>query len=250
MIEGEEMLLRLGEVARDEVAREVQLMGRPAFDASEIADLKRALAAALKADSDKRLVDSAIAGDRRASDELVERLIPVLARRVRHVLRRRGRSGEEHGLEKDLVQDTLIRLFSNGGRVLGQWHPDKGAGLETWSGFIVDSVVLSFLRSGRRGAWRELPVETDREDVPDESTPELEARTLDRAFLGKLLHRLTDVLPPAKLSLFYALYVEERDADEVAAELGMSMNALYTARSRLIRLVQSEALRLAEEGAA
>lgn len=245
MIEHDQLLRVLGDALRSAVPIE-RPTSTETLTPGYLAELQQVAANAVRLRSDRQLIKRAAGGDRRALDELVERLVPGIRRRVRRRLREHGRRAETHGLEKDLVQECLVRLFSRRANLLQQWRPEKGATLDSWCGYATDSVVLGHLRSGRKSAWREIledPPETSRE-FPLETR--LEAQTLDRAFLTKLIARLREVLTPAKLNLFWALYVEERDPDELAQELGKSRDAIYTAKARLIQQIQLEAQHLAE----
>ncbi|MFO0728079.1 MAG: sigma-70 family RNA polymerase sigma factor [Myxococcota bacterium] len=245
MIERDQLLRVLGDALRSAVPLE-RPTAPDALPPEYMAELQQVAADAVRLRSDRQLIKRAAGGDRRALDELVERLVPGIRRRVRRRLREHGRPAEAHGLEKDLVQECLIRLFSRRANLLQQWRPEKGATLDSWCGYATDSVVLGHLRSGRKSGWREVledPPEIGRE-LPVQ--PRLEAQTLDRAFLTQLMGRLREVLSPTKLNLFWALYVEERDPDELAQELGKSRDAIYTAKARLIQQIQREAQHLAE----
>ncbi len=179
--------------------------------------------------SDTEWIERATSGDRRAAAALAERLLPVVQKRVAWVLSRRGAGRREDVL--DYAQDAMVRLFERDGRILKTWDPAKGASLETFTGLVAEREVLSALRSGRRSAWREDPtidVDLDRKF----EGPDLEQRLGDRDVLERLLDHLEVELSPRARGLFQALYMEEQAPDDVAERFGMSLNALYSWRSR------------------
>jgi RNA polymerase sigma factor (sigma-70 family) len=179
--------------------------------------------------SDEEWVRRATGGDRRAAEALAERLLPVVQKRVAWVLSRKAAGRREDVL--DYTQDALVRLFEQEGRILKTWDPARGASLETFAGLVAEREVLTALRSGRRSAWREDPT-LDVELERKVEGPDLEERLGDRAVLERLLDHLEVELTPRARGLFVSLYVEDQAPEEVAARYGMSLNALYSWRSR------------------
>lgn len=249
MTERDDFLRLLGDAWRSSVLSELTTAKAMAGPQVDLEELKQVAAQATQLCSDREFIRRAAAGDRSALDHLVERLAPSIQRRVRRRMRRLELLHASSALEKDLVQDCMVRLFAQQARLLRQWKPDRGASLDSWCGYVADSVVLAHSRSGRKSAWREITDEDDDEQPALPWTDEdLEAQTLDRAFLTDLMVRLRKVLTPAKLNLFWALYVEERDPEDIALELGKSRDAIYMAKARLVQQVQAEARRLAGDG--
>lgn len=192
--------------------------------------------------SDAELVARVRKGDRDAAEALVERLMPVVQKRVAWVLSRRPsarRTSRQDVL--DHAQDVFVRLLEPQSKVLEAWDPARGASLATFVGLVAERQVLSTLRSGRRGAWREDPTLDGEAPVLVDDGPDLEARTWSRDLLERLLDHLEEELTPRGRQLFVALYVEEAEPEAVAEQLGMSLNALYSWRSRFKARIQEVA---------
>ncbi|AKF04564.1 RNA polymerase sigma factor [Sandaracinus amylolyticus] len=189
-------------------------------------------------DDDRTLVEAALARDPAACRALITRLTPILRARVARVLgkhaARRGRPAERQEV-LDLIQEIFVVLLDRDGRVLRSWDPERGLSLANFVGLVAEREASAFLKSGRRSAWAEAPTEdlalhgeTEADAGPE---PSLAARQL----LERLAERLRERLSARDFALFHALYVQEREIDDVAETFSMTSNALYTFRSRLRR---------------
>lgn len=191
-------------------------------------------------------VARALAREPAACRALVGALSPPIHARVTAALARREAVGGGRFTRQeanDLAQEVFVLLWEDDGRILRMWDPARGASLRTFAGLVAERVVASRLRSGRRSGWREDPTFDDDLATLAGGTEALDLRVHDRDFLSRLLDRLREALSPRGLLLFEALYLHERDADEVAAEHGMTVESLYVWRSRARKTVQT----LAEE---
>ncbi|HEV8240462.1 MAG TPA: hypothetical protein VGS57_13920 [Thermoanaerobaculia bacterium] len=195
----------------------------------------------MDAEESVALVVGALAGDRLALTRLVAVLTPVVqARAARTLLTRRpgGAAGRDvrQGVE-DLSQEIFMLLFANGGRVLRSWQAERGLSLENFVGLVSERYTLSFLRSGRRNAWKEEPSATEALDVRVEE-PDPEVIVSSRQQLRLLLARLRENLSPLGLEIFQLLFVQELSLAETMAASGLSADAVYAWRSRLRRLAR------------
>jgi len=146
----------------------------------------------------------------------------------------------------DYTQDVLLQLFEDDFRILRTWDPDKGASLEGFVQLVAERLVISALRSGRKSAWKEDPT-LDEDLARKVATDDLEQKAWSRQMLDGILDHMEEHLTPRGWDLFRALYVEEQTAEEVAARFEMSLNALYTWRSRFRTQARAWAA-AAEEG--
>lgn len=194
----------------------------------------------------QRHVEKVLRGDRAAAERLVAKLLPVLQRRIAWVLRRQPSARREDVL--DHAQDVLLRLFQDDHRVLRSWDPARGASLDTFVALVAERHVVAVLRSGRKSAWRE-DLTLDLEAVGGAGESDAERHVLSKDLLERILDRLEGELTPRSRQLFHALFVEERSPEDVAADYGMSSNALYTWTSRLRSRVQALAEELSAERA-
>lgn len=186
----------------------------------------------------QQLVDRALAGETVAVRTLVDRLTPVVWKRVSATLWRRvGRQAAERDAG-DMVQEVFVSLFQAQGKALRAWDPARGMSLESFVALLAQHQVISILRSGRLSAWREEPTETD--DLAQAPAPLAtpEAITDSRETLTALLDRLRASLSPRGLELFQRLIINEEPIDALIGSTGMTRDALYQWKSRLQRTVR------------
>jgi RNA polymerase sigma-70 factor (ECF subfamily) len=200
-------------------------------------------------DTDHQLIVSALSGSREAARALIVRLSPVIqARAARLTLRRFPGTGPEavRARVEDAVQDVFLRLFAEDGRVLRAWDATRGASLENYVGLVAERLVLSAHRSGHKTAWREdtgLGGEDDAGAQP--ASPErLEDRVITAGLAARVVSALEAELSPQGLELFYRLVVWEQTVEQVGDELGLSRDAVYQWRSRLLKRARDVATRL------
>lgn len=188
----------------------------------------------------KATLDAALAGNLARLRTLVDDLAPVVQARVaRTVLRRRCRQGSDaRAFVEDLVQDTFVALFDDGGRLLRTWNPERGLRLESFVGLIAEQRVLATLRSRRRNPWSEELAFDDADlDVADASPQNPETRALCREELEQLLDEVRIRLSPMGLELFMALVVHEESVASVCARTKLSVAAVHAWSSRLRRMI-------------
>lgn len=183
----------------------------------------------------------ALAGNEPALTRLVQRLTPVIQNRVARGLHLR-RTGTAAGRNvqqevEDFTQEIFLVLFTDGGKVLRSWQPERGLNLLNFVGLVAERQTASILRNGKRSPWQEDPtLPEDLHQVAPESDPE--EITASREQLRLLLDRLTEELSPLGRHLFDLLFLRELPIEEVIRQTGMSPDAVYKWRSRLRRLVR------------
>lgn len=188
---------------------------------------------------DPALVPRALDGDEVALSRLVDHLAPIVHLRVVRVLRRRrpgaaaGRIAQE---AEDFTQDILVLLFS-GPRVLADWQPERGLGLESFVDMVARRRTLSALETRRRDPWQEDPTTHDALDGPD-IAPNPERRALSAQMLDRLLDRLRATLDPLGWHLFDLLILRELPVADVAERVQMRPDAVYARSSRLRKLAR------------
>lgn len=191
----------------------------------------------------RSLVELALAGDRGAVRRLVGALTPVIQARVaRTLLRRRvsARGREIRQEVEDLTQEVFVALLENDGRILRAWAPEKGLSLQNFAGLVAERQVASILRSGRRSPWTEDPTlgeDLDRSRTSVPPTPE--GRLGERELYEQLLGRLRETLSPKGLQLFELLVVDQASVEQVCRDTGMTVDAVYAWRSRLLKLLRT-----------
>ncbi|HSG40918.1 MAG TPA: sigma-70 family RNA polymerase sigma factor [Thermoanaerobaculia bacterium] len=184
-------------------------------------------------------VRGALAGEEPALTQLIQKLTPVIQSRVARclLLRRTGAAAGRSVRQEveDLTQDIFVVLFTDGGKVLRSWQPERGLSLVNFVGLVTERQTASALRSGKRSPWKEDP--TLVEDLHQESLESgPEEIAASREELRLLLDRLTEELSPLGRRLFDLLFLRELPPDEVVRQTGMKPDAVYAWRSRLRRL--------------
>lgn len=136
----------------------------------------------------------------------------------------------------DLVQDVLLVVV----RELPAFqHNQRTGAFRAW----LRRIMVHRLRSAWRARDRDAAgLESEqlvrRLDELQNDSGKI-TRVWDREHDQYLVHRLLDLVEPrfepATWTAFRRLTLEERDARQVAAELEMSLNAVFTAKSRVLR---------------
>ena len=201
---------------------------------------------------DVDLVERAIAGDRAAVRVLVDAVTPIIqVRAARTLLRMRSKAGVRSVRQEieDLTQTVFVSLFSDGGRILKQWDPKRGA-IHAFVSVVTEREIISIMRNRNKNPWTEAPTLFDDDEDMDRSTDVAtgpEVRTSSREVLAALVEQVRAKLTPKGLELFYWLLVEERSIEEVVSMTGMTVDAVYAWRSRLGRLVRTLASEMMSE---
>lgn len=189
------------------------------------------------------LVRRAIAREPDAVTELVRKLRPTIQMRVARALMRRARNSRNVAQEvEDLVQEVFLALFDQDAKALRAWDPTRP--LEPFVAVIADYEVISILRSGKRKPWRDDhdgDVDVDAFQATS-SGPETLFGTSE--LYAGILDRMRAELTPKGLQLFQTLIVEDQPVDDVCTASGMTRDAVYAWRSRLLKQVKKIAVDL------
>lgn len=173
---------------------------------------------------DALLLQQARAGERKASEELVRRLLPP-ARALAWKLT--GNAAECD----DIVQEAFCRLWQRGGGF------DARAQLSTWFQSIVRNLCMDrFRRSRPQADEAELELLTDPNPTPEEQW--------QTAARSGALHAALQRLPARQRAALMMWAWREYDVAMIARELGIADNAahqlLFRARTRLKTLLAGE----------
>lgn len=201
----------------------------------------------MSAQDDVALIRRAFAGDPAAHRDLITRLRPSIHAEIGFLLMRAAPSAGRSPRQdlEDLVQDTFVKLWERDGEPLLRWDPARGRTLDSYVRLVTRSRALDMLRSRKRNPWQGEPM--DLEALEGVAEPELAAqspRLLAREQLLVLWRELEARLSVRDQQLFWALFVEDGRPADVAAEAGMSADAVYQWASRFRRRVLPELLRI------
>jgi RNA polymerase sigma factor (sigma-70 family) len=186
----------------------------------------------------RALIRRALAGDPRSARVLVDRLSPVVAKRVAATLWQRTRRRSAAQEIADMVQEVLLSLFQADGKALRAWDPERGMSLDRFVAMLAQHQVISILRNGRSSPWHDEPTESEKLEKLGETTLTPESIATSRENLALLLDRLRATLSPRGLELFQRMIVDEEPVEELTASTGLTADALYQWKSRLLRTVR------------
>ncbi len=169
--------------------------------------------------------------------QLVRALTPVIQARAARALLRGGRGQGRDARQElaDLVQEILLLLFRDDGRILRAWRPERGLSLLNYVGLVAEREVRQIARSGRRSPWALDPTEDAELDAVAPGVASGESAFVSRDMLDRLYARLQDELHDKALELFRLLVVEDVPIPGICTMTGLSADAVYAWRSRLLR---------------
>ncbi len=181
-------------------------------------------------------------GGRPELARLVGILLPVLSVEVAVTLQRRGRLQRRDARQDvdDFVQDVLVHLLSDRGRVLRRWDPARGRSLASFVRLVARHRIARALEGFRGNPWSSDAAENEELDTLDNGPSR---RIESRVQLNSVLDRIHSQLNERGARLFQLLYVEQRSVAEVCELEGMSRAALDQWNARL----RKTARRLASE---
>jgi RNA polymerase sigma-70 factor, ECF subfamily len=142
----------------------------------------------------------------------------------------------------DVCQDVLsevarcIRTF--------EYSPERGR-FRDWLGILVRRKVLRFRKKIDRGA-----VESGRDDWEEPQSNSCDAEWTEEfntRILGAALERARPHFEPGTWQAFERVWLDNRRAADVSAELRVPIEVVYTAKSRVLKRLEEEVRILAED---
>jgi RNA polymerase sigma-70 factor (ECF subfamily) len=167
-----------------------------------------------------------------AAEEAWARFVRLYTPLLYHWARGVGLSAPEGA---DLVQDVLTVLV----RKLPEFAYDPAGSFRSW----LRAVTLNKWRENQRRPT--LPLEpVNPESLANLPSPESAAAFEEAEYHQYLVHRAMELMKaefqPETWQACWACVVDGRSAAEVARELGLSLNAVYLAKSRVLRRLHQE----------
>lgn len=157
------------------------------------------------------------------------------------------RWGLQPGDAENVGQEVLLRLH----RRLGEFRRERpGDTFRGWLFTIARNCYVDFVR--RESRQPRARGDTDFQKFLEEIQDEVRDEDIACSSQDKLLlyHRAMDLIrnefSDRDWSAFQKFAIEERPAGEVAVELGVSVNVIYLAKSRVLRRVREEFVDLIE----
>jgi RNA polymerase sigma-70 factor (ECF subfamily) len=176
---------------------------------------------------------------RAGADRAWDRLFAVYQPLVYHWLRRQALSHHE---SEELTQEVLLVVHKE----LGAFsHPGAPGAFRGWLRVVTAYRARAYWRAGKirpaavGGSGFHAAVE-QLED-PDSNLSRVWDREHDEHVLGRLLELMESEFEPRTLRAFRRQVLDGVPAEEVAAELDMSVGAAYVAKSRVLARLRKEA---------
>lgn len=163
------------------------------------------------------------------------------------VFRLARRKGFQDSDAADVAQEVLLRVAN----AVERWDPDGHGSFRGWLYRIARNFMINFLQSHQR---RPIAGGSDAvlellDNHPDPNS--LESKAFDEELEQQVFAWASERIRPSfktnTWDAFWATAVEGRPADAVAIELGISVGAVYIARSRVIQKLKEEVKRVLSE---
>ena len=226
----------LAPISRD-VGRDIT-KGRPAPSAMAASPLR---AGPRPMVYDATMLEACLGGDPKAIRAVVDDLTPVIQSRAARALLRRYAHGQRRNLPQEvqeLTQEVFLALFADDARVLRNWDSRRGLSLRNYVGLVAEREIADVLQSGRRRPWNERRTAEEPTDDEIGTAPGPEAKVAARELFAGVTARLREELSPQGFDLFEMLLVDDRPVEDACAATGMSRDAIYAWRSRLMKIVR------------
>jgi len=153
-------------------------------------------------------------GSKQAAQVLVMRLMPRVIAQAFHRL-------NSHADAEDVAQEAFVRLW----RIAPDWKQDQ-AKVSTWLYRVVENLCIDRLR--RRGRTTDMgQVGLD----PVDPSPSAAARMQNTTRANALYHALNQ-LPERQAQAVRLRHLEERSNDDIAAIMGLSVDAVESLQAR------------------
>jgi RNA polymerase sigma-70 factor (ECF subfamily) len=177
--------------------------------------------------------------------EAWRQFVGVYAELIYGYARRRGLQDADAA---DLMQEVL-RSVAGAARRL-EYDPRRGT-FRSWLYTVTRNKLLNFLNSAQRrqrgGGGSDEQEKLEAQPAPGEDPAELWDQEYERRQLAWAAERVRGEFKESTWQAFWMTAVEGREPKEVAQALGMSVGAVYVAKSRAVARLKEEVRRLEGE---
>lgn len=163
------------------------------------------------------------------------------------------RFARKRGLQESDARDLVQRVFISVAGAAHRWRPDAKRGkFRAWLFRIARNQLINQVMARRLerpvGGTSHLFQMNEQLDRNSAASNELE-QEYRRAVFDLAAARVKRSVMPSTWQAFWLTLVEQRTCEEVAAELGMSVGAVYIARSRVVARLREVVAQLEAEDA-
>jgi RNA polymerase sigma-70 factor (ECF subfamily) len=163
------------------------------------------------------------------------------------------RLARRKGLQDADARDLCQEVFQAVARGIDRWEPGRGS-FRGWLSRIARNLLINALTRGKlqpRGSGRtsihELLEARPAGDASESARFQAEYR---RCLFQLAAEEVRAEFTPTTWRAFWQTAMEARSPDEVAGELGLTMGAVYVARSRVLARLKARIARLEDEATA
>jgi RNA polymerase sigma-70 factor (ECF subfamily) len=188
-------------------------------------------------EEEKRLLERVLKGDQQAWTEFCRRYENLIVSCVVKVLRRYNAAFCSEDLA-DLVAEVWLVLLRDDMRKLRLYDADRGYRLASWVGLMATNCTIDQLRTRTSEQTYLDDVACPERLLVDVSRPD---QGIEEREIADLARRALDRLSSEERAFVFSCFHEERRPEELAAELGITINTIYSRkfkiREKLIRIV-------------
>jgi RNA polymerase sigma factor (sigma-70 family) len=157
------------------------------------------------------------------------------------------------GLQDADARDLCQEVFHAVARAIDRWEPGRGS-FRGWLSRIARNLLINFLTRRQyqsRGSGATSVQELlEAQPAVDPSATALFEAEHERRLFQWAAEDIRGEFTPATWQAFWQTALEDRPPGEVAAELGLSIGAVYVARSRVLSRLKRRIKQLCDDGAA
>jgi RNA polymerase sigma-70 factor (ECF subfamily) len=155
------------------------------------------------------------------------------------------RGGLQDADAADVAQDALLEVA--GALRTFTYQPERGR-FRDWLGLIVRRRLARFFGKQRqRNDTFVAPTEADLEEFATGETESGWAEEFQTHLLNVAMDRIRAQFDPTTWQLFEQAWLKDRPATEIATQLQVRVEAVYVAKSRVLKSLREEILMLAED---
>jgi RNA polymerase sigma factor (sigma-70 family) len=177
------------------------------------------------------------ARDQEAWSTFLEIYAPVAYRYCR-------RRGLQDGDAADVTQEVMAQVARSAQRF--EYRSERGR-FRDWMGVIARNKVADHLRSARKSASAAGESQADLDEIATVGADPDWGEEFDAQVYRAALGRVRERFESASWRAFELVWVENCPAAEVAATLGVPVDAVYVAKSRVLKRLREEIIAIADD---
>jgi RNA polymerase sigma factor (sigma-70 family) len=176
-------------------------------------------------EQEKTLIAGCAKGEKAAWDTFVREFSSLVYHAIKKTFNLYHSNSRSDAVE-ELYQEVFVSLLRDDCKKLRQFRGDRGCSLASWLRVVASRQTIDFLR-------RQPPPSGEIPDGLARNDPDLSESLIDEE-QERLLNQAIQTLPPRDRILIDLVYRQSLPPEEIAAILKISVNAVYTQKSRIL----------------